>query len=113
MRRARVKVKTRAQIDPRAVSCHRSFLRIGEEIGMQGLMMHRPLGIIDILTHAAEVTAGQGLVIMTDRAHMPETALDTLCYEDLPLTATGKVSKLTLHDGFADCIHPDLRRADT
>lgn len=112
MRRARVKVKTRAQIDPPAVSCHRSFQRIGEEIGMQGLMMHRPLGIIEILRHAAEGTADQGLVIMTDRAHMPETALDALCYEDLPLTATGRVSKLTLRDRFADYLRPDLRRAD-
>jgi fatty-acyl-CoA synthase len=29
---------------------------------MQGRMMHRPLRIIDILTHAAEVTADQGIV---------------------------------------------------
>jgi len=34
---------------------------------------------------------------------------DLLWVDDLPLTATGKVSKLTLRDRFADYIHPDLR----
>lgn len=34
---------------------------------------------------------------------------DLLWVEALPLTATGKVSKLTLRDQFADYIHPDLR----
>jgi fatty-acyl-CoA synthase len=34
---------------------------------------------------------------------------DLLWVEALPLTATGKVSKLTLREQFADYIHPDLR----
>ena len=34
---------------------------------------------------------------------------DLLWVEALPLTATGKVSKLTLRDQFADYIHPDQR----
>ncbi|MBQ0812506.1 long-chain fatty acid--CoA ligase [Roseovarius sp.] len=34
---------------------------------------------------------------------------DLLWVEALPLTATGKVSKMTLRDQFADYIHPDLR----
>ena len=35
---------------------------------------------------------------------------DLLWVDALPLTATGKVSKLTLRDRFADYLHPDLRR---
>lgn len=109
---------------------------------MQGRMMHRPLRIIDILTHAAEVTADQGIVSARveggiHRQTYPETLAvaagearptlddkrsdmavhfaewqlpdDLLWVDDLPLTATGKVSKLTLRDRFADYIHPDLR----
>lgn len=34
---------------------------------------------------------------------------DLLWIEALPLTATGKVSKLTLREQFADYVHPDLR----
>jgi len=47
-------------------------------------------------------------------AHFAEWQLpdDLLWVDDLPLTATGKVSKLTLRDRFADYIHPDLRGAD-
>ena len=37
---------------------------------------------------------------------------DLLWVEDLPLTATGKVSKLRLRTRFADYIHPDLRGAN-
>jgi len=36
---------------------------------------------------------------------------DLLWIEALPLTATGKVSKLTLRAQFADYVHPDLREA--
>jgi fatty-acyl-CoA synthase len=36
---------------------------------------------------------------------------DLLWIEALPLTATGKVSKLTLREQFADYVHPDLREA--
>jgi len=32
---------------------------------------------------AAELPAGLRVVVMTDRAHMPESALDLLCYEEL------------------------------
>jgi fatty-acyl-CoA synthase len=36
---------------------------------------------------------------------------DLLWIEALPLTATGKVSKLTLREQFSDYVHPDLREA--
>ncbi|SEM62852.1 fatty-acyl-CoA synthase [Roseovarius tolerans] len=36
---------------------------------------------------------------------------DLLWVEALPLTATGKVSKLTLREQFSDYVHPDLREA--
>lgn len=32
---------------------------------------------------AAQLPAGMRIVVMTDRAHMPDSALDLLCYEDL------------------------------
>ena len=34
---------------------------------------------------------------------------DVVFVEELPLTATGKVSKLTLRQQFADYVLPDLR----
>jgi fatty-acyl-CoA synthase len=34
---------------------------------------------------------------------------DILFVDDLPLTATGKISKLTLRRHFADYVLPDLR----
>ena len=36
---------------------------------------------------------------------------DILFTDDLPLTATGKISKLTLRQQFADYIHPDQRKS--
>ncbi|MEI4232177.1 long-chain fatty acid--CoA ligase [Roseovarius sp. D22-M7] len=65
------------------------------------------------------VAAGEAQPALDDlRAHMaPHFAEwqlpdDLLWVEDLPLTATGKVSKLTLRERFRDYTHPDLRGAE-
>ena len=62
------------------------------------------------------VAAGQARPDLTEvQAHMAahfaawQLPDDLLWIEALPLTATGKISKLTLRAQFADYVHPDLR----
>lgn len=64
------------------------------------------------------VSAGEDRPTLEDlHAHMAahfarwQLPDDVLWVEDLPLTATGKVSKLTLRDQFSDYVLPDLREA--
>ncbi|KNX40526.1 Long-chain-fatty-acid--CoA ligase [Roseovarius tolerans] len=64
------------------------------------------------------VAAGELLPDLAEvRAHMAvhfadwQLPDDLLWIEALPLTATGKVSKLTLREQFSDYVHPDLREA--
>jgi fatty-acyl-CoA synthase len=65
------------------------------------------------------VAAGAARPTLDDmRAHMAvhfaewQLPDDLLWVDDLPLTATGKVSKLTLRERFRDYTHPDLRGAE-
>ena len=80
MRPAPPKVKPRMELIPprfRATVC---AMRVREEdrTPMKGMMQHRPLRIIDILTHAAEAFSDQGIVSARDegdlhRQSYPET----------------------------------------
>jgi fatty-acyl-CoA synthase len=60
-----------------------------------------------------------GVTLEEVRAHMEghfakwQMPDDVVFVEDLPLTATGKVSKLTLRDRFADYVLPELREGET
>jgi fatty-acyl-CoA synthase len=68
----------------------------------------RPV-LVAVAADAARPTLQEVCTHMT--AHFANWQLpdDLLWVEALPLTATGKVSKLTLREQFADFIHPDLR----
>ena len=63
--------------------------------------------------HMARVTLEEVHAHMEGHLAKWQMPDDVVFVEDLPLTATGKVSKLTLRDRFADYVLPELREGET